>query len=125
MNDRKYIAKLYSYTITRDNYNQGEDPDTTGYSEAPVKSIRFNTFKEFKQILGSHLDMNDFYILHNEDNRYDVQWAATDEDGIFSPSQEQWDKFQKDEIELYSCVMPIEVYRITPASRDEFEGQLD
>jgi hypothetical protein len=125
MNKHKYTAKLYDYTVTVDNFDEGEDPDTTQNIDAPAKTISFNNLNEFKMKLGRLLDNNDFYIMHNEDNRYDVQWTAIDEEGIYAPSKAVWEEFKQNKCNLYACVMQIEIYLIAPALANEFEGQLD
>lgn len=125
MNNNKYIAKFYDYTVTKDNYIEGEDPGNTEWYTAPVNTITFNTLKELKEILGEHFDNNDFYIMHNEDNRYDVQWTASDQDGILAPTKEEWEKFKNNEIDLYACVMQIEIYRIEKVTEDTFNEELD
>ena len=126
MNNHKYIAKFYDYTVTKDNYTEGEDPSNTGWYFVPIDTtISFNTLKELKQILGEHFDNNDFYIMHNEDNRYDVQWTASDQDGFLAPTKEEWEKFKNNEIDLYACVMQIEIYRIEKVTEDAFNEELD
>ena len=125
MNNSKYIAKFYDYTVTKDNFVEGEDPGTTGWYDTPVNTIAFNTLKELKEILGEHFDKNDFYIMHNEDNRYDVQWTANDKDGYLAPTKEEWEKFKNNEIDLYACVMQIEIYRIEKVTEDTFSEELD
>ena len=125
MNSNKYIAKFYDYTVTKDNYTEGEDPGSTGWYDTSVNIASFNTLKELKEILGEYFDNNDFYIMHNEDNRYDVQWTASDSDGILAPTKEEWEKFKNNEINLYACVMQIEIYRIEKVTEDTFNEELD
>ena len=31
MNNHKYIAKFYDFTVTKDNFIKGEDPENTGW----------------------------------------------------------------------------------------------
>ena len=125
MNNNKYIAKFYDYIVARDNFIEGEDPENMRWHDTPVKTVSFNTLKELKEILGEHFDNNDFYIMHNEDNRYDVQWTASDSDGILSPTKEEWEKFKNNEIDLYACIMQIEIYRIEKVTEDTFNEELD
>lgn len=126
MNNNKYIAKLFDYTVTKDNFIKGEDPRNSGWYFVPIDTIiSFNTLKELKEILGEHFDKNDFYIMHNEDNRYDVQWTASDRDGFLAPTEEEWEKFKNNEIDLYACVMQIEIYRIEKVTEDTFSEELD
>lgn len=125
MNDNKYIAKFYDYTVTKDNFVEGEDPSNTAWYTTSDYTIAFNTLKEFKEILGKYFDNNDFYIMHNEDNRYDVQWTASDRDGILAPTKEEWEKFKNNEIDLYACVMQIDIYRIEKVTEDTFSEELD
>ena len=125
MNNHRYIAKFYDYTVTKDNFAEGEEPESTEWYDTPVNTIAFNTPKELKEILGEHFDNNDFYIMHNEDNRYDVQWTASDSDGYLSPTEEEWKKFKNNEIDLYACVMQIEIYRIEKVTEDIFNEKLN
>lgn len=125
MNNHKYIAKFYDFTVTKDNFIKGEDPENTGWYFVPIDTIAFNTLKELKELLGEHFDNNDFYIMHNEDNRYDVQWTASDRDGYLAPTEEEWEKFKNNEIDLYACVMQIEIYRIEKVTEDTFSEELD
>ena len=125
MNNHKYIAKFHDYTVTKDNFVEGEDPGYTEWYDTSVNIASFNTLKELKEILGEHFDNNDFYIMHNEDNRYDVQWTASDSDGILAPTKEEWEKFKNNEIDLYACVMQIEIYRIEKVTEDTFNEELD
>lgn len=125
MNNNKYIAKFHDYTVTKDNFIEGEDPGNTGWYDTSVNIVSFNTLKELKEILGEYFDKNDFYIMHNEDNRYDVQWTASDQDGILAPTEEEWKKFKNNEIDLYACVMQIEIYRIEKVMEDTFSEELN
>lgn len=125
MNNHKYIAKFYDYTVTKDNFTEGEDPKNTGWYFVPIDTIAFNTLKELKELLGEHFDKNDFYIMHNEDNRYDVQWTASDRDGFLAPTEEEREKFKNNEIDLYACAMQIEIYRIEKVAENAFNEELD
>lgn len=125
MNSKKYTARLSDFSITRDNWQYGEDPDTTQYDNAPVRHVQFNTIAELKKEFSRHFDTNEFYIMHNEGNRYDVQWLSSDESGMFAPSPSEMEAFKRGERDMYSCTMQIELYKVEAVEFDEVAGQLD
>ena len=124
MNTKKYIAILNNYTVSRDNCENGEVAETD-YEAPPVKRIRFNDFGELKDELCNRFDENNFYIHHNEDNHYDVLWESSDESGMIAPTADEWEKFVNNRRDLYSCVMRIDIYSLSPVSPEEFADQVD
>lgn len=125
MNSRKYTARLFDFSITRDNWENGEDPATTQYDNAPVRHIQFNNIAELKKELCRHFDINEFFVVHNEGNRYDIQWISSDESGMFAPSPQEMEAFKRGERDMYTCVMQVELYKVQAVEFDEISDQLD
>ena len=125
MNDTKYIAELYDYTITKDNYEQGEDPSTTQFNECAVRRIRFNTVQELKdeiahRVLFDSKYRHDMYITHLDGNHYGVDWTSKCDDINEPVDEETMEKFKKGEIDIYAGQMTIYIYKVEPL--DEPEG---
>ena len=123
MNTKKYIAILNNYTVSRDNCENGEVARRA--LGPPVKHIRFNDFGELKDELCNRFDENNFLIHHNEDNRYDILWESSDKAGMIAPTTDEWEEYINNRRDLYSCLMRIEIYSISPVSPDEFADQVD
>ena len=124
MNTKKYIAILNNYTVSQDNCENGEVAEI-GYEAPPIKRIRFDDFGELKDELCNRFDENNFIIHHNEDNRYDVLWESSDEGGMIAPTADEWEEYVNNRRDLYSCLMRIDIYSISPVSSDEFADQVD
>jgi hypothetical protein len=125
MNDIKYIAELYDYTLTKDNFNEGEDPSTTQYFECAVRRIKFNTVDELKdeiahRVLFDSAYRRDLYITHLDDNQYGVDWLSASEEDNDHVDQETMEKFKNGEVDLYAGYMTIYIYKVEPL--DEPEG---
>lgn len=125
MSDVKYIANLYVYTLTKDNFNEGEDPSTTQTFECDVRHIKFNTVSELKDEIASRVLFDSAYrrnmfITHLEGNEYGVDWTSEDENINVPVSEETMEKFKNGEIDLYAGQMTIYIYKVEPL--DEPEG---
>ena len=125
MSDIKYIAKLYDYSITKDNFNDGEDPSTTQYNECAVRRIKFNSVEELKEeiacrILFDSAYRHDMFITHLDGNEYGVGWTSEEKDINIPVNKERMEKFKKGEIDIYAGQMTIYIYKVEPL--DEPEG---
>ena len=125
MNDTKYIAELYDYTITKDNWEQGEDPSTTQWNDCGVRRIRFNTVEELKveiahRVLFDNAYRCNMYITHLDDNAYSVDWSSKYDDINEPVDEETMEMFKKGEIDIYAGQMTIHIYKVEPL--DEPEG---
>jgi hypothetical protein len=125
MNDIKYIAELYDYTITKDNYEQGEDPSTTQCIECAVRRIKFNTVQELKdeiacRVLFDSGYRHNMYITHLGFNEYGVDWTSKCDDINEPVDEETMEKFKNGEIDIYAGQMTIYIYKVEPL--DEPEG---
>lgn len=119
MSDVKYIANLYVYTLTKDNFNEGEDPSTTQTFECDVRHIKFNTVGELKdeianRVLYDSAYRHNMFITHFEGNEYGVDWSSEDENINIPVSEETMEKFQNGEIDLYAGQMTIYIYKVEP-----------
>ena len=124
MNNIKYIAELYDYTLTKDNFNEGEDPSTTQTFECPVRRIEFNTVSELKHEIASSV-LYDFaysrnlYITHLDSNEYGVDWLSIWEDDNCHVDEETMEKFKNGEVDLYAGQMTIYIYKVEPLKEPE------
>jgi hypothetical protein len=125
MNNNKYFAQLYDYSIIRDRWDFGEDPSSMQYEYAPIRQIYFNTIKDLKKELSRHFDNNNFIITHIEHNQYEIMWNSSDESGYFKPTDNEIKLFQEGKRDIFNCVMQIMIYKIMPVMADELDGQLD
>lgn len=124
MNDIKYIAELYDYTLTKDNFNEGEDPSTTQYFECAVRRIKFNTVSELKKeiayrVLYDSAYQQDLYITHLDSNEYGVDWLSASEEDNDHVDQETMEKFKNGEVDLYAGYMTIYIYKVEPLEEPE------
>lgn len=125
MDNFKYIATLYDYTLTKDNFNEGEDPSTTQCFECPVHRIKFNTVSELKdeiahRVLFDSAYSHNLYITHLDSNEYGVDWLSRTEDDNYHVDEETMEKFKNGEVDLYAGQMTIYIYKVEPL--DEPEG---
>ena len=115
MNDVKYIANLFVYTLTKDNFNEGEDPSTTQTFECNVRHIKFNTVSELKDEIASRVLFDSAYrrnmfITHLEGNEYGVDWTSEDENINVPVDEETMEKFKNGDVirGLYlDCDVPL------------------
>lgn len=124
MNNTKYIAKLYDYTITKDNFNEGEDPSTTQYNECAVRRIKFNSVEELKEeiahrVLFDSAYRHNMFITHLEGNEYGVDWSSEDGDINIPVSEKTMEKFKNGEIDIYAGQMTIYIYKVEPLEEPE------
>lgn len=124
MNDVKYIANLFVYTLTKDNFNEGEDPSTTQTFECNVRHIKFNTVSELKDEIASRVLFDSAYrrnmfITHLEGNEYGVDWTSEDENINVPVDEETMEKFKNGEIDLYAGQMTIYIYKVEPLEEPE------
>lgn len=124
MNDTKYIANLYDYTLTKDNFNEGEDPSTTKTFECDVHRIKFSTVSELKEeianrVLYDSAYSRNLYITHLDSNEYGVDWTSKWEDDNCSVDEETMEKFKNGEIDLYAGQMTIYIYKVEPLEEPE------
>ena len=124
MNNFKYYANLYDYTLTKDNFNEGEDPSTTQTFECNVRHIKFNTVSELKdeianRVLYDSAYSRNLYITHLEGNEYDVDWTSKREDDNCPVDEETMEKFRNGEIDLYAGQMMIYIYKVEPLEEPE------
>ena len=124
MNNFKYIATLYDYTLTKDNFNEGEDPSTTQCFECPVRRIKFNTVSELKneiahRVLFDSAYSHNLYITHLDSNEYGVDWLSRMEDDNYHVDEETMEKFKNGEVDLYAGQMTIYIYKIEPLEEPE------
>ena len=124
MNDVKYIANLYVYTLTKDNFNEGEDPSTTQTFECDVRHIKFNTVSELKDEIASRVLFDSAYrrnmlITYLEGNEYGVDWSSEDENINVPVSEETMEKFKNGEIDIYAGQMTIYIYKVEPLEEPE------
>ena len=124
MNDVKYIANLFVYTLTKDNFNEGEDPSATQTFECDVRHIKFNTVSELKDEIASRVLFDSTYrhnmfITHLEGNEYGVDWTSEDENINVPVSEETMEKFKNGEIDLYAGQMTIYIYKVEPLEEPE------
>ena len=124
MNDVKYIANLYVYTLTKDNFNEGEDPSTTQTFECDVRHIKFNTVSELKDEIASRVLFDSAYrrnmlITYLEGNEYGVDWSSEDENINVPVSEDTMEKFKNGEIDIYAGQMTIYIYKVEPLEEPE------
>lgn len=124
MNNMKYIAELYDYTITKDNFNEGEDPSTTQYNECAVRRIRFNSVDELKEeiacrVLFDSTYRRNMFITHLDGNEYGVDWSSEDGEINIPVSEETMEKFKNGEIDIYAGQMTIYIYKVEPLEEPE------
>ena len=124
MNDVKYIANLFVYTLTKDNFNEGEDPSTTQTFECNVRHIKFNTVSELKDEIASRVLFDSAYrrnmfITPLEGNEYGVDWTSEDENINVPVDEETMEKFKNGEIDLYAGQMTIYIYKVEPLEEPE------
>lgn len=125
MNNIKYIAELYDYTLTKDNFNNGEDPTTTQCFESALRRIKFNNVSELKNEIAHRVLFDsdycrDLYITHLDSNEYGVDWLSSSPDENYHVDEEMMEKFKKGEVDLYAGQMLIYIYKVEPL--DEPEG---
>ena len=124
MNDTKYIAELYDYTITKDNWTHGEDPSTTQYNECAVRRIKFNTVNELKDEIAHRVLFDsgyrrNMYITHLDGNEYGVDWSSKYDDINEPVDDETMEKFKRGEVDIYAGQMTIHIYKVEPLEEPE------
>ena len=124
MNKFKYYANLYDYTLTKDNFNEGEDPSTTQRFDCDVRRIEFNTVSELKHeiatsVLYDFAYSHNLYITHLDSNEYGVDWLSKWEDDNCHVDQETMEKFKNGEVDLYAGYMTIYIYKVEPLEEPE------
>ncbi len=124
MNNTKYIAELYDYTITKDNFNEGEDPWTTQFNECAVRRIKFNSVEELKEeiacrVLFDSAYRHNMFITHLDGNEYGVDWSSEDGDINIPVSEETMEKFKNGEVDIYAGQMTIYIYKVEPLEEPE------
>ena len=124
MNNFKYYANLYDYTLTKDNFNEGEDPSTTQTFECSVRRIEFNTVSELKHeiatsVLYDFAYSHNLYITHLDSNEYGVDWLSIWEDDNCHVDEETMEKFKNGEVDLYAGQMTIYIYKVEPLEEPE------
>ena len=130
MNDISYIVELYDYSITKNNYKEGEDPSTVRYYECVVRQIKFDSLKELKENLREEIAQrvlfdrayrDDMFITHpGLDNHYYVEWTSEEEDINIPVSKETMEKFKNGEVDIYNGQMMIYIYEVVPFCEDEW-----
>ena len=125
MNDTKYIAELYDYTLTKDNWMEGEDPATTQYIECAVRQIKFNSIEDLKDEIAHRVLFDggyrhEIYIRHLDGNEYCVDWSSKYDDINEPVDDETMKKFKEGEVDIYAGQMTIHLYKVEPL--DEPEG---
>lgn len=130
MNDIEYIVELYDYSVTKDNYKEGEDPSTTRYYECDVRQIKFDSLKELKENLKEEIAQrvlfdrayrDDMFITHLDGNQYGVEWTSEEEDINTPISKETMEKFKNGEVDIYNGQMMIYIYKVVPLDEEELD----
>ena len=124
MNNFKYIANLYDYTLTKENFNEGQDPSTTQCFDCDARRIKFNTVEELKKeiayrVLYDGAYSHNLYVNHLDSNEYVVSWLSIWEDDNGHADEETMEKFENGEVDLYAGYMTIYIYKVEPLEEPE------
>lgn len=119
MNKFKYFANLYYYTLTKNNFNEGEDTSTAQRFACDVYRIEFTTVSELKYGIAQRI-LHDFSYSHNlcithlDSNKYGVNWLSRWEDDNGHVDEETMEKFKRGEVDIYAGQMTIYIYKVKP-----------
>ena len=124
MSNIKYFANLYDYTLTKNNFNEGENPSTTQCFECDVQRIEFTTVSELKyeiarRVLYDFAYSHNLCITHLDSNKYGVNWLSRWEDDNGHVDDETMEKFKRGEVDIYTGQMTIYIYKVEPLEEPE------
>lgn len=127
MKQKLYTAVIDHYTVTVDNYDNGENPDTTEYYYTGCHELKFQTIHELKQKIAEQFNCRfDFVsITYNEGCRLDISWYSANDDGTGTVTDETFDKFKQNAAILYSVWMPVAISIAYDVDCSIFQDQLD
>lgn len=127
MKQKLYTAVIDLYTVTVDNYDNGESLDTTECYYTGYHELKFQTIEELKQKIAEQFNCRlDFVsITYNEGCCLDISWYSTNDDGTGIVTDETFDKFKQNIAILYSVWMPAVITITYDVDCSIFQDQLD
>ena len=114
-----FYVSVATKTATLDNFNDGENPDTTQYMDIYVKGF-FKSIGELANEVGLTPDLGAWMAI---DGRLFCSQMENDEGSIISPRE--YELFKKGEIGLWACEYNFHIYLLTTPTQKELAEKFE
>lgn len=101
----KILVKSIEKSFTRDDYELGEDPASTEYTDIDFVGWKFDTLEDLANELGLTTDKENWCVF--DEGR--IQCSVMENAHECEPSAEEMEQFSNGEIDLYAALYDIQI----------------